>query len=119
MYSKEDPAVLIRSEGVYFSLIGEKLPLWHLANLKKVFFRVCEHLLLNQPSGNGDELKDLRSPTIEVVASPLCPTEAASTQPVSPDGRVLDDREGEAGEDLEVTTVIQVYTGKTKLFFFG
>ena len=119
MYSKEDPAVLIRSEGVYFSLIGEKLPLWHLANLKKVFFRVCEHLLLNQPSGNGDELKDLRSPTIEVVASPLCPTEAASTQPVSPEGRFLDDGEGEAGEDLEVTTVIQVYTGKTKLFFLG
>ena len=119
MYSKEDPAVLIRSEGVYFSLIGEKLPLWNLANLKKVFFRVCEHLLLNQPSGNGDELKDLRSPTIEVVASPLCPTEAASTQPVSPDGRFLDDGEGEAGEDLEVTTVIQVNTGKRKLFFFG
>ena len=39
MYSKEDPAVLIRSEGVYFSLIGEKLPLWHLENLKKVFFQ--------------------------------------------------------------------------------
>ena len=74
---------------------------------------------MNQPSGNGDELKDLRSPTIEVVASPLCPTEAASTQPVSPEGRFLDDGEGEAGEDLEVTTVIQVYTGKTKLFFLG
>ena len=112
MYSKEDPAVLIRLEGGYFSLIGEKLPLWHLENLKKVFFRVCEHLLLNQPSGNRDELKDLRSPTIEVVASPLCPTK------VSPDGRFLDDGEGEAGEDLEVTTVIQVYTGKTKLFIW-
>ena len=73
---------------------------------------------MNQPSGNGDELKDLRSPTIEVVAPPLCPTEAASTQPVSPDGRFLDDGEGEAGEDLEVTTVIQVYTGKTKLFIW-